>query len=440
MFTDKSLCEEVRSLRGKLYDLEGHGYGQKIEELQRANRELEQEQRGTTEQLQRESHNLAVRLGVLQGMASVLLAVAGGVAVYYVDRYHTEVTQVRQTNTVQAEGYEVLVDQLQVKFGDTLDRISLFAPTGEDKVMVTELDEMRQRLGRLNVASERFDSLSELINALKLIVNEGKGKEASAQLDKKALTVSKDRFVASRALVLQAITLIQTSQLCKDPEGIKALISGAIQRDSGVAAAFNLMGVCLVEESKTLMSKQPERWRASGELMQAALRNNELAYQLKPTPWSRARLLNNRVWGISEFLMAALAQGRLNESLGWTGYASMDELLEQSIKDLEECQMLEQEQPAYLETLTELHGLECAFYRSPSHKDERKAEEALEKMIKALTGAINKGLLRKMSETNEAERYFSEDSLLAPLFANPANPHTLDSRIKALIEQRVRPH
>lgn len=111
------------------------------------------------------------------------------------------------------------------------------------------------------------------------------------------------------------MTLIQPNQLCNDPERIKALVSGAIQRDSGVAAAFNLLGVCLAEESRTLMHEQPERWQRSGEAIQAALRNNELAYQFKPTQWSRARLLNNRVWETSQFLPGALAHDRVKESL-----------------------------------------------------------------------------------------------------------------------------
>lgn len=105
-------------------------------------------------------------------------------------------------------------------------------------------------------------------------------------------TVNKDRFVASRALVLQAMTLIQTNHQCDDPEKTIALVGSAIQKDSGVAAAFNLLGVCVAAESKTLMYKQPEQWQRSGEAIQAALRNNELAYQFKPTQWSRARLLS----------------------------------------------------------------------------------------------------------------------------------------------------
>jgi hypothetical protein len=435
----------VKSLKGKLDGMERQEYGRKIEELQQADRELEKSYREEVGELQKANQKLAVRLGTLQGVAAVLFAVLSGVAVYYIDRHQTEVERrralVEQHKQTVEGSQEFLLDFFQDKVGDTLDRVSLFAPTEEDRTMVTELDGLRQKLSRIVGDSEKFEPLSELTNALKLIVNEGKGKEASAQLEKKALAVSNDRFIASRALLLQAMTLIQAAdRLCDDPVRIKELLNGALERDSRVAAAFNLLGVCLAEESKASMYERPEQWRRSGELIQAALLNNELAYQLMATRWSRARLLNNRVWEKSEFLLAALTRNRLNESLPWTGHKSMEEFFSQSASDLEECQMLDPRQPSYLETLAELHGLEYAYYKSPYRRDDPRAEECRGKMKRALTDAINKGLLMKMGGPGEAERYFSEDGLLAPLFADPARPDTLDPDIKVLIKQRTRSH
>jgi hypothetical protein len=425
MFVDKNLCEQVKSLKGKIDGLERQDYGQKIDELQKSNQKL------------------AVSLATLKGIAAVLLTMLSGVAIYYADQYHKEVDRniqtVKQLTMAQPEAYEVMLSTLQDKFADTLDRISLFAPTEQDRAMVAELDELQQKLSHLGrEKSEKFNALSDLIYALKLIVNEGKTKEASAWLDEKALSVNKDRFIASRALLLQAMTLVQPTQQCDDPERTIALVSGAIQKDSGAAAAFSLLGVCQAKQSIALMYKQPEQWQHSGDLIQAALRNNDLAYQFKPTQWSKARLLNNKVWEISEFLLAALAQNRLSECLPWTGYKTITEFVDQSVKDLEECQMLDQRHLSYLETLAELHGLDCAYYRNPFYRDERKAEEAYEKMLQALTGAIEKGLLRKINDLADAEKYFSEDSLLTPLFADPKNPRTIDPKIKALIERRMR--
>jgi hypothetical protein len=445
MFVDKTLCEEVKSIKGKLDNLERQSFGQKLDELQKATREFEMAQHGKMEELQKSNQKLALRLARLQGIAAVLFAMLSGVAIYYLDQYHKQVdrniSRVEQIMIVQPEAYELLLGMLQDKFGDILDRISLFAPTEQDRAMVAELDELQQKLRRLGIEkSEKFVALSELVNVLKLIVNEGKAKEASALLDEKALSVNNDRFIASRALVLQAMTLIQPSQQCDDPERIIALVDSAIKKDSRVAAAFNLLGVCQAEESITLMHKQPEQWQRSGGIFQAALRNNELAYQFKPTQWSKARLLNNRAWVTTEFLFAALAQNKLNESLHWTGYKTINEFIEQSVKDLEECQALDQRHPSYLETLAELYGLECAYYKNPSYEDNRKAEDAYEKMVKALMGAIDKGLLRKMNDLGEAQMYFSKDNLLAPLFADPQNPWTLDSKIKAQIERRMRFH
>jgi hypothetical protein len=433
MFTDKGLCEDVKTLKDRLDELERRGYGKRIAEVRRANRELERAHRVKSEELQRANHKLDVRLGVLQKIAAVLLAVLSGVAVYYASQYRESVEQTRKP-------YDIMLDVLQDKLGKTLDQVSLLAPTDEAKAMVDEVDGLVQKFSRMDVESEKFEALSELTNALKLIVNEGKGKEASAQIDKKALAVNKDRFVASRALVLQAMTLVQPTQQCNEPERTMELLSGAIQRDSRVAAAYNLLGVCLAEESKNLMYKQPEQWQRAGEAIQAALRNNELAYQLMPTPWSRNRLLNNRVWETSEFLLAALSQNRLNESLPSTGHKTMEEFFDRAVKDLEECNQYDRGQPAYMETLAELHGLECAFYRSPAFRDERKAEAAYAKMVQTLAGAIDKGLLKKLNDPVAADEYFAEDDLLVPLFADPANPNTLDRSIRALIERRVRPH
>lgn len=447
MFVDRHTCEEVKSVQARLHEIERQEYGRRIEELREDTRELGKAHRDKTDELQKAGHKLAVRLGALQGIAAVLFAVLSGVVVYYIDRYQAEADRgrvyaerSREFDEFRREAYEMQVGMFQDKFGDTLDRVSLFAPTEEDKTLVTEVDALRQKLSRLGVASDKFDALSELTSALKLIVNEGRVQEASEHLDRNALTVSSDRFVASRALVLQAMTLVQPSQQCVEPERTIKLLSSALRKDSGVAAAFNLLGVCQAEQSRESMSERPEDLQHGGELLQTALRNSEFAYQFKPTQWSRARLLNNRIWEASSFMMAALKQNQVDEALPWIGEKTIQEFFERAARDLEECQLLDERQPSYLETLAELHGLACAVYRSPSHRDDRRAAEAYEKMVQALAGAINKGLLRKRNAPGEAEKYFSDDGLLAPLFAEPGNPRSIDPRIKSLIEQRAGQH
>lgn len=402
--SEKNLTDEVKELQSRLETLEHGEFGKRIAGLRKANRQL------------------ALKLSVLQLVAALLFMLLSILAVSYFNQLAVQ---------------EVLIDTFQNKLGDTIDRTSLLAPGNEDKDMVKELSDMRDQLSRICASSGRCAALSKLTDALKLIVNEGKAQDASDQINRDMLQRSQYRFVASRAGLLQATARFHPDGLCHEPGPTLELLGEAIKKDSGVVAALNLEGVCLAQRSAELMKNGKSA--ESIQNIHAARRDNELAFQFKPSRWSKVRFFNNKVWEYMQFLLYAM---RLNEEdfkkalAELREYENMEDFFEKSLKDIEECYSLSQDQATYLETEAELHALEYTYYTSI--KDVEKAKAAKEKMLDKLTEAINNDLLRlrKLSSLEGADAYFKKDVLLLPLF-NDYEKGPLNDQIKTLIKDRL---
>src|ERR1044071_868262 len=351
-------------------------------------------------------------------MAALALALLVGLVISYLERS-------RQVEAVRSDVYEVLISVFQDKLGDTLDRISLIAPDEEDKTTVKKLNDMRKHLSKLNISSAKLDALSQLTQALNLLVNKGKYIEEAGNptdpsdlLEASSLPESEDRFVSSRALLLQAAALFSPDSVCDQPKAIMDLVEEAIRRDASAVAAFNLRGICRAKESENLMAD--DKWEESANQIHQSLEDTEFAYQLKPSQGTKIRSLNNKAWNSMQFLKASLDKTQdLTKSLQQVGeYESMDDFFEKSLKDLIKCQTQSHENPLYFETEAELHAFECIYYK-----------KACEKILSVLEVALNKGLLRVRGKNNtmeEAGKYFKGDIFLKPfLFDNEGKmyPH-----------------
>jgi hypothetical protein len=276
----------------------------------------------------------------------------------------------------------------------------------------------------------------------------GQAKAAGALIERELLTGSKDRFIASRALLLQAAATF-TNSLCIDPDTAVKLTDDAIKTDTSAVPAFNLRGVCLAEKAvkpltygpkfagnpERWLEDNPELWRQSVEKIRGSLRDNELAYQFKPSQWTKTRFLGNRTWVSMQFFQAVLPfkEERRDEALRVLGngrYQNMDDFFRELVESVKECQQLDPQQPAYLESEAEVYGLACLYYRNAKYKDETKAAEAYDNMIDALKRAIAGGLLRKVRMT--PEEYFKDDKLLEPLFNGTDK---IDDSVKDMIPQ-----
>ena len=438
MFSDRNLKEEVKALKSRLETLEHWEFGKKIEELQKANHEIEKIHQDTIEGLRKENHKLALRLSRLQGIAAFLLVMLSGIAIYYIDQYRREIDQNREN---RPEVYEVLIDIFHNKLGDTIDRISLLAPNSEDMVMVKEVNDMQTQLSKICASSDKFAALSKLTKALNQIVIEHKAQDASNQLNNDMLPSSSDRFVASRALLLQAAAIFYPNGLCNKPDPALELINKVIEKDSGVVSAFNLRGVCLAQKSLDSLAKvpkdlekKPALWEESVKQIHASLRDNEFAYQFKPSQWSRIRFLNNKVWNSMQFLSAAVPLSQnMNEALKQIGeYKDMEAFFVESLKEIQECYLLSHDQATYFETEAELHALEYTYYTNNNYNHDEKAKAAKKMMIEKLIVAIDKDLLRarKLSNWEETEIYFKQDILLKPLFDDPDASRKIKDRIE----------
>jgi len=414
----KSLEEKVVKLEVKLGSLENQCFGNEIEGLKKAN------------------HELALKLSNLKGKAA-LIGLAFGALTTLLSIIAIDNTRVALKNIHEYEkfevardgAYDVLLETYQNKLADTIDRISLNEPSTEDQARVNKLSEMQRTFSDLGVTSEKFKSLSGLTNALKkMVIENKKEKEASDDLNKGSLPTNSDNFVAARALTLKAMALVLPTRQCSWPEGTKPLVEEALKKDSGVAAAFNLLGMCLTKEAEQLIEK-PQGWEKGNQIMQDARMNYHLAYDIKPTTGTKLKLLNNKVWADTVFLHAALGQKKLTESLPRTGYETFDKFFAGSLKDLVVCQDISREQAVYWETEAELYGLRYAYFKEYDH-DDTEASKALAKMRESFAKAINLNLYKRLKgEPEVAISDLRTDKLLQPIW--------YDERILQLIRDRV---
>jgi hypothetical protein len=426
---DKHLKDEIEVLKGRLETLEHQEFGKKIGELRKAN------------------HKRALKLAFLQGIAACLLTLLSGIAIYYGDQARRESKENREN---LPEVYEVLLDIFKTKLGDTIDRISLSAPKYEDKVMVTEVSDMRDQLGKVIASNPKFIALSKLTDALNQIVFEGKVKgkaeEARNKLESDKLPYSSDRFIASRAFLLQATANFHPNGLCNQTDLTLDLISKGRRQDSGVVAAINLEGVCLAQKSYDVLNekstddlaKDPTLWKDSVTNILAALSVNKSAYEFKSTQWSKVRFLNNKAWDSMQFLKAAMSinQEKLREALQLIGkYNDMEPFFADSLQDVRDCQSLSPDRPTCFETEAELHAFEYAYYTNSSYKGNGDPKEAKKSMLQQLGFAMDKDLLGKYSTLKDAIDYFRSDIFLEPFFTGPES--TIDPEIEALIRQRT---
>jgi predicted Ser/Thr protein kinase len=390
-----------------------------------------------------------LRLIGVKAIAALLLVMLIVATIYYVNR------EVQKNREEVQKNREVVLEN---KLGVTLERISLLAPTDQDKAMVTELKDMQAQFGSTGPPSRKGEGLSKLVDALYQLVIERKEQLASAQITDNNLSTSADGFVASRAFLLQAAIRFYPIGLCKNPDDTLEQITSAIQRDPNLGAAYNLKGVCLAEKSLNLLKAVPQAspeeksklWMESVKNIEESMTVNEQANQL---PSHRLRYLNNKVWNSMQFLSGAvpLSSTNLNEALQLVGkyyealrvsgkHVRMEEFLSVASGAIEDCLEISKNQATYFETKAERHGFEHSYYTDNKYKDPGKAQAAKEKVFDNLAKAIDKDLLklRKLSTLEDAQKYFQEDSLLKLVFADPCDHRTIDLKLKTQIEERLR--
>lgn len=437
MFGNKPLKDEVNTLRSKLETLEHSEFGKKLEKLQKSNHKSKKARKG----LRKANLRLAEKLSKLMGIAIAVLAMSSGITISYIILYYKKIGEMRVN---QPAVHEFLVDAFQNRLGDTIDRISLLAPGEEDQTMLKDVSDMRDQLSKICPPGGRCEELSKLTISLIMLVNEGKPQEASDQINKDMLPSSKNRFVESRAKLLQAAASFHPDGLCHNPDSTLSSLDEVIKIDSGLVAAINLEGVCLAQKAADSMKEG--KLAESIKKIHAARRDNEFAFQFKPSRWSKVRFFNNKVWGRMIFLLYAvpLNKDALNKALQeLEEYKDMEDFFNKSLKDIQECYSLSKDQATYLETEAEVHALEYTYYTSNSYqpdendndKHDEKAKAAKQAMIESLIQAMDKNLLklRKLSSLKEAEEYFRKDVLLKPVLFGSSDKDPLNDQIEASI-------
>lgn len=377
------------------------------------------------EALQKSHDDLAVKLSEVKGTLSNVSLVFSGVSVVVALLGVVGVVNVfsyRKFEAARTNAHDILVVLFQDKIADTIDHISFADPSDKQhRYKITELIRMQEHLGKLEIDGDKFKDRSDLADAIFKLVIEDKSDEALAMLeDLRTRTELRDPFVYARASTLKAIALVRRSLDC-EPGSVKTLVEEAIRQDSEVAAAFNILGLCLSNEAeeeagRSARSRSAEGWRGASKKMQDAVRYYDLSFALKPTAWAMSKSLNNKVWGASYFFYAAIDDVSLiDQHLSATEYKDMDGFVADSVKQLALSKLLSPTQAGWWETGAELRGLQHAYYVK---RNDGRAAEALRAAREELIYAIKEKCLYCTRDRERAVSDFKKTGLLKEFHAD----------------------
>jgi hypothetical protein len=385
-----------------------------------------QETVGQIKQLQDAQRDLTLKVSELTGatrvinlaftVMAIVFAVLGALSGYSFLQY-------RQFEAVREGADDILVSSFEHKLADTIDRVSFIDPSDEQEYKLLELTGMQEQLRKADISSPRFQSRSDLTDAVRLIIDYKKD-EAMAKLgDIKSRTTNVDPFVEARVLTLEAMVLVRPERSCQNPD-VETKVGKALDKDSGVGAAYNILGICLTEKANQIIRAKPGPDRAEAaktlrdglNVLRDGLSYYELAYALKPTNLNKARLLNNKVSAYLTFLEAGLKRGVFEEILPATEYRDFPTFVNDSLRDVALSQRLMPKQAAYWETEAELYGLVNVYHESKN--DSGAAGDALAKAKQTFKEALDRGLLRKMANFDEAMNYLRADTLLEKVWSD----------------------
>lgn len=381
----------------------------------------------------RDSHNdLANQVSELKGSAmviglvflaiSIVFAVLSGLAGYKI--------YVLEEREATLHGYhDQLVDQFQQKLEQIINRLIFVNPADKQHFMLQELAKMMEGLNRFNINSEEFDNRRALAVATMMVIDNNDAEALKALELLKKRTAHTDPFVFARASALHAILLVRPTRTCENP-AIKPLLEEAVKRDPGLAAAYNLLGLCLTEEAVAIAKSQSdEDWPNALKAIQEAFVYYDLSFALQPSPWARSKSLNNKVWSTLVLFESVLEnENRIAQFLALNKHADFEQFANDSLDRLALCSRLSAN-PVWSETEAELHGLRSAYYTRTNQPVA--AAAAVVQMKKAYGRAISDGLYSTRRRREEAIDYFKSDTLLKTL-------HN-DREILQAIEKSVTP-
>lgn len=409
MFTRKNidlLQDDLRMLGDRLGTLERQETGGQIKQLQDAHRDLAlkvTELTGATRVV-----NIAFTV------MAIVFAVLGALSGYSFLQYG-------QFQAVRGEADDVLVSSFEAKLADIIDRVSFIAPSDEQVYKLGELTSMQEQLRKANISGTKFQSRSDLSDAVGLVINYKQDEALSKLGNIKLRTTNVDPFVEARVLTLEAMLLARPQRSCENSE-VETKVTTALAKDGGVGAAYNILGICLTEKASRLVNAQLEQNpEKNAEALYDALKNlhaglnyYELAYALKPTNLTKSRSLNNKVSAYLTFLRAALDRALFEDMLRASEYRDFTTFVSDARRDVGLAQRLLPTQAAYWETEAELYGLVNAYYAKKG--DSRAAADAFAVSKAKFRYAVDRGLFSGYRNLEEAMAYFKSDTLLEALW------------------------
>lgn len=377
-----------------------------LEQQRNLNEKLEK-----TRDLVQDMRDRVSRMEGAVGFVTLIFVVLSGLGAWKLYQYD-------KFEAARDKVYELLVSQIQEQTSDAINKLSVTAGTVEDKERVIGLVKMQQRLTDLEISSDSFIAVRDLIKALEFFIVDGQDERADEKL-KMLESRHTDKFMLSRIYVLRALIQISRNRNGVS-EDTKKWLTRAIEMDSTLAPAFNGLGIQKSNEAQAQLRLETPDLKAAIELMRQAEIYYSIAARLHYSALGTIKYFNNRTWSNLLLLKAYLdhhhgkpeGQEYLTELLRFFGKNNEVDFLADSLKELE---TYEAGLPPHLrlsyvdETKAQLRCVYAQYLRLQG--DESAAAEQLLQAQKLFESAIDKGVYLYLGTADKAIEAFDDDPL-----------------------------
>jgi len=300
-----------------------------------------------------------------------------------------------------------LIEILRDQTSEAVNRLTVFAGTEEQEVMLTELIDLRDDLDKLEPMSKDYKRLNELIGIIEVGFKDN-NKERAIDLANRLISDSeKDPYINSHAVVIKS--LLTFWKTYREPNmAIVSDLKKAVGKNGNIAVAFILLGIMSVYEA--VDSVESGNLFMADSIFKRSFNELELASKLDASKLGTYKFLNNRVWARTAFTNALLNSLPYSEIEGIMSTNPPDKLFDESMSEIYLYSQLIPERFMGMETEAQTLSVKAAFFGKANSIKER--DYFAKKAKECLINAINKGLAEKIGTKDEAKEDLETDPLL----------------------------
>lgn len=377
------------------------------------------------------------RLEGASGVVAIIFVVVSGLGLWKIYQYQEFVA-------AREEVYELLVSQIREQTSDAINKLSVTGRTQEDKDRINDLVQLQRRLLDLDVNSNSFIAIRELILALEHFIVDGNKNDADKILKSLETRYRRDDFVLSRVLTLRASIEISRDRN-KFSQEVKNNLLTAIRIDSTVGLAYNNLGILSSNAARQKLIVQ--NLTDAIDLMKEADIYYSTAANLNPSALGAFKYINNKTWSnlllFKEYLDHSKGSPSdkqdLDELLSYFRNDNVEEFFKNSLDQIEGYQKLSPEliNVSYaMETIAQLLCVQAQYVHSQGNTID--AYELLLKAVEQFESAIDKGLYLHVDTFGKAIEQFDDDPLHTLIKGDDKYKEPIHRKIKVWYEKQGR--